>query len=159
MSTTTDSEFDFKKIIAWALVIALGSVVFVVAVIAIAKAAKGHKPIDPEAVNLRIAPVATVKIAAPAAAGGAARSGEQIYKGACAACHDAGVAGAPKLGDKGAWSARLAQGLNGLMKSATAGKNAMPPRGGSDASDSELTGAVIYIANQSGGKLKDPAAK
>ncbi len=159
MSATTDSEFDFKKIIAWALVIALGSVVFVVAMISIANMAKGTKPIDPEAVSLRIAPVATLKIAAPVTVGGAARSGEQIYKGACSACHDAGVAGAPKMGDKGAWAPRLALGLNGLLKSAIAGKNAMPPKGGSDASDTELAGAIVYIANQSGGKFKEPAGK
>ncbi len=159
MSAPTDSEFNFQKIIAWALVIALGSIAFVVAMISIANMAKGHKPVDPEAVNLRIAPVATVKIAAPVAAGGAARSGEQIYKGACSACHDAGVAGAPKLGDKGAWAPRLALGLDGLLKSATAGKNAMPPKGGSDASNTELAGAIVYIANQSGGKFKEPASK
>ena len=159
MSATTDSEFNFQKIIAWALVIALGSIVFVVAMISIANMAKGTKPVDPEAVNLRIAPVAALKIAAPVAAGGAARSGEQIYKGACSACHDAGVAGAPKLGDKGAWAPRLALGLDGLLKSATAGKNAMPPKGGSDASDKELAGAIVYIANQSGGKFKEPAGK
>ena len=159
MSATTDSEFDFKKIIAWALVIALGSVVFVVAMIAIANTAKGTKPVDPEAVNLRIAPVAALKIAAPAAAGGAARSGEQIYKAACSACHDAGVAGAPKLGDKGAWAPRLALGLDGLLKSAIAGKNAMPPKGGSDANDTELAAAIVFVANKSGGKFKEPAGK
>ncbi len=159
MSTTTDSNFDFKKIAAWALVIAIGSVVFVATMIAIANAAKGHKPVDPEAANLRIAPVAMLKIAAPVAAGGAARSGEQIYKATCSACHDAGVANAPKLGDKGAWAPRLALGLDGLLKSAIAGKNAMPPKGGSDASDTELAGAIVYIANQSGGKFKEPAGK
>ena len=159
MSATANSEFDFKKILVWALVIALGSVALVVILVSIAGAVKGHKPVDPEAVNLRIAPVATVKMAAPVAAGGAARSGEQIYKSACSACHDAGVAGAPKLGDKGAWAPRLALGLNGLLKSAIAGKNAMPPKGGSDASDTELAGAIVYIANQSGGKFKEPAGK
>ena len=159
MSTTSNSEFNFQKIIAWALVIALGSVALVVFLVSIASAAKGSKPVDPEAVNLRIAPVATLKIAAPVAAGGAARNGEQIYKGACAACHDAGVANAPKLGDKGAWAPRLALGLDGLLKSALAGKTAMPPKGGSDASDTELAGAIVYIANKSGGKFKEPAGK
>ena len=150
---------QFQKIIAWALVIALGSVVFVVAMISIANTAKGTKPVDPEAANLRIAPVATLKIAAPVAAGGAARSGEQIYQAACAACHDAGVAGAPKLGDKGAWAPRLALGLDGLLKSAIAGKNAMPPKGGSDANDTELAAAIVFVANKSGGKFKEPAGK
>ena len=159
MSATTDSEFDFKKIIAWALIIALGSIAFVVTAITIAKAVQGNKALDPEAANLRIAPVATVKIAAPVVAGGAARSGEQIYQLTCAACHDAGVANAPKLGDKGAWAPRLALGLDGLLKSAIAGKNAMPPKGGSDASDKELAGAIVYIANKSGGKFKEAAGK
>ena len=159
MSATTDSEFDFKKIIAWALIIALGSIAFVVTVITIAKAVQGNKALDPEAANLRIAPVATVKIAAPVAAGGAARSGEQIYKAVCGACHEAGVAGAPKTGDKAAWAPRIALGLDGLLKSAIAGKNAMPPKGGSDANDVELARSIVYIANKSGGNLKEPAAK
>lgn len=115
---------------------------------------------DDEAANSRIAPVARVEIAA-ASAGAAAgnRSGEQIYKAACSACHDAGVANAPKLGDKGAWAPRLALGLDGLLKSAIAGKNAMPPKGGSDANDAELARAIVYLANKSGGNLKEPAVK
>jgi cytochrome c5 len=159
MSATTDSEFSFQKIMSWGLVIALGGVATVVALVSIANAAKGGKRVDAEAVNLRIAPVAVVTIAAPVAAAGAERSGEQIYKGACSACHDAGVANAPKLGDKGAWAPRLALGLDGLLKSAIAGKNAMPPKGGSDANDTELARTIVYMANKSGGNLKEPAAK
>ena len=160
MSATTDSEFSIQKIASWGLVIALGGIATVLALVSIASAVKGSgKRVDAEAVNLRIAPVATVTIAAPVAAGGAARSGEQIYKSACAACHDAGVANAPKLGDKGAWAPRLALGLDGLLKSATAGKNAMPPKGGSDATDIELARTIVYMANKSGGNLKEPAAK
>lgn len=127
----------------------------------VAALAMGGRPKgDDEAANSRIAPVARVEMAAAsvgAAAG--ARSGEQIYKGACAACHDAGVANAPKLGDKGAWAPRLALGLDGLLKSAIVGKNAMPPKGGSDASDTELARAIVYLANKSGGSLKEAAAK
>lgn len=115
---------------------------------------------DDEAVIRRIAPVASVTLA-PASSAVAAgnRSGEQIYKVVCGACHDAGVAGAPKLGDSGAWAPRLKQGLDGLMKSATAGKNGMPPRGASDANDTELARAIVFMANKSGGNLKEPAAK
>lgn len=159
MSATTDSEFNIQKIASWGLVIALGGVATVVALVSIASAAKGSKPVDAEAANLRIAPVAAVKIAAPVAAAGAERSGEQIYKAACAACHDAGVANAPKLGDKGAWAPRLALGLDGLLKSAIAGKNAMPPKGGSDANDTELARTIVYMANKSGASFKEPAAK
>lgn len=160
MSAIANSEFNFKKIIAWGLIIALGSIAFVYAMVTIARAAKGVQPPDPEAVNSRIVPVARVEFGS-AAAGVAAgdRSGEQMYKAACVACHEAGVANAPKLGDKAAWAPRLALGLNGLLKSAIAGKNAMPPRAGSDANDTELARAIVYMANQSGGNLKEPAAK
>jgi cytochrome c5 len=86
-----------------------------------------------------VAPVATQPTAA--AAGG----GEALYKQACFACHAAGVAGAPKLGDKAAWAPRLAQGAPQLVQSAIKGKGAMPPRGGSSASDAEIKAAVDYM--------------
>lgn len=132
--------------------------VFAVSVTAFAMG--GRPKGDEESANHRIAPVARVQMAAPASAPAAGtRSGEQIYKASCAACHDAGVANAPKLGDKAAWASRLAIGLDGLVKSAITGKNAMPPRGASDASEGELVRAIIYMANRSGGSFKEPAAK
>ncbi|MCV5950370.1 c-type cytochrome, partial [Escherichia coli] len=69
--------------------------------------------------------------AAPAAAGGEAKAGgvPALYQQACAVCHAAGVAGAPKLGDKAAWGARLASGVDGLTASVIKGKGAMPPKG------------------------------
>jgi len=117
----------------------------------------GSKRIDQEEVVARIQPVAKVELAAAGAAAGT-RSGEQIVQAACNACHMAGVAGAPKIGDKAAWGPRIAAGLNGLLKSAIAGKNAMPPRGGSDATDTELARAIVYMANQSGASFKEPVA-
>lgn len=115
---------------------------------------------DDEAAAKRIAPVARVELA-PAASGAAAgnRSGEQIYKAVCGACHEAGVAGAPKFGDKAAWAPRIKTGLEGMMKTAIAGKNGMPPRGASDANDAELARTIVYMANKAGGTLKEPAAK
>ena len=131
-----------------------------VLVLSVSAIAMGGRPAgDPEAANQRIAPVARVELAAPAAAAGGERSGEQIYKAICGACHEAGVANAPKLGDKAAWAPRIALGLDGLMKSAIAGKNAMPPRGGSDANDTELVRTIVYMANKSGASFKEPAAK
>ena len=160
MSATTDSEFKIQKIMSWGLVIVLGGVVTVVTLVSIASAAKGGKPGDDEGANSRIAPVARVELAAPSAGAAAGnRSGEQLYNTTCVACHAAGVANAPKLGDKAAWAPRLALGLDGLLKSAIAGKNAMPPRAGSDANDTELARAIVYMANKSGGNLKEPAAK
>jgi cytochrome c5 len=114
---------------------------------------------DDESANKRIAPIARVELSAAAPAAAGSRSGEELYKAICGACHDAGVAGAPKTGDKAAWAPRIALGLDGLMKSAIAGKNAMPPKGGSDANDVELARAIVYITNKSGGNLKEPAAK
>lgn len=117
----------------------------------------GSKRIDQEEVVARIQPVAKVELAASGAAAGT-RSGEQMVQAACGACHMAGVAGAPKIGDKAAWGPRIAVGLNGLLKSAIAGKNAMPPRGGSDATDTELARAIVYMANKSGASFKEPVA-
>ncbi|MGZ5774975.1 c-type cytochrome [Ramlibacter sp.] len=91
------------------------------------------------------APVAqTVATAAPAAGAG---NGEALYKQVCVACHAAGVAGAPKFGDKGAWAPRVAQGLPALYNSALKGKGAMPPKGGSAAPDAEVKAAVDYMAS------------
>ncbi|TFZ06940.1 cytochrome c5 family protein [Ramlibacter henchirensis] len=83
--------------------------------------------------------------AAPQAAAAGGGAGEAIYKQACFACHAAGVANAPKLGDKAAWAPRLAQGVPTLVQSVVKGKGAMPPRGGSTASDADLSAAVEYM--------------
>ncbi len=115
--------------------------------------------VDEEAVNQRIMPVAQVSIAAASGGAGVERTGEQLYQVTCVACHGTGAAGAPKLGDNAAWGPRLKLGLSGLLKSAIMGKNAMPPKGGSDATETELAHAIVYMANKSGGSLKEPAAK
>ena len=138
------------------------AVVTVLACAVSAALAMGSSPkVDEEAVASRIQPVAKIELAA--AGGDAAkgtRSGEDIVKAVCAACHQTGAAGAPKIGDKAAWAPRLAQGLDGLVKSATAGKNAMPPKGGAaDASEIELARAIVFMANKSGASFKEPAGK
>ncbi len=85
-------------------------------------------------------------------------SGEQVYTAQCAACHAAGVAGAPKFADNGAWGARIQTGYDALLHSALAGKGAMAPQGGGNFSDLEIGRAVVYMANAAGGKLNEPAA-
>jgi cytochrome c5 len=105
------------------------------------------------ATNAAPAPAAAAPPApAPGAAGAAPQaasggSGEALYKQACFVCHAAGVAGAPKLGDKAAWAPRLQQGVPALVQSAMKGKGAMPPKGGSNASEQELRAAVEYMVN------------
>ncbi|NHZ90181.1 c-type cytochrome [Massilia sp. CCM 8733] len=85
-------------------------------------------------------------------------AGDAVYTANCAACHTAGAAGAPKMGDAGAWGARIAQGYDTLVKHAIEGIRAMPARGGNpDLDDVEVARAVVHMANQSGAKFKEPA--
>ena len=86
------------------------------------------------------------------------RAGEEVFKGQCAACHATGAAGAPKVGDAGAWGPRLKQGFDTLVQSALKGKGAMGAQGGGDFNDTEIARAVAYMANQSGGKFEEPKA-
>ena len=76
-----------------------------------------------------------------------AADGKAVYDATCAMCHAAGVAGAPKFGDKAAWAPRIAQGLPALYNSALHGKNAMPPKGGSSAPDADVKAAVDYMVS------------
>ena len=98
------------------------------------------------------APVVAMVIPASAPAGAAAAApsgGEGVYKAACVACHAAGVAGAPKLGDKAAWSKRLATGKAALYEHAIKGFNAMPAKGGNTAlSDADVKAAVDFLVAQ-----------
>ena len=120
--------------------------------------AMGAKPKEnDEAVATRIQPVAKLELAPPTGSGPkGARAAEEIVNSVCAACHQTGAAGAPKIGDKAAWAPRLSLGLDGLLKSATAGKNAMPPKGGADLTDNELARAIVFMANKSGASFKEP---
>ncbi len=113
--------------------------------------------LTPEAVSARIQPVGKVEFGA--AGSGAAKGGEEIVKEVCSACHVAGVANAPKLGDKAAWAPRLKLGVDGLLQSVIKGKGAMAPRAGTGLSDQELARAIVFMTNQAGGNLKEPAAK
>jgi len=98
-------------------------------------------------------PAAPVVVVAAAAAAPAAPTkagagvGEALYKQACVACHAASVAGSPKFGDKAAWAPRIKTGLDMLTASVIKGKGAMPPKGGSAASDTDIRAAVEYMVN------------
>ncbi len=123
--------------------------------------AMGSKPKeDEEAVNARIQPVAKLRLgaAAPANSNKGNRSGEDIYRAYCTSCHATGAAGAPRSGNKADWAPRIGVGLDVLTKTSIAGKGAMPPRGGSDATDEELVRAIVYMANKAGANFKEPAS-
>ena len=87
-------------------------------------------------------------------------AGGEVYKAVCAACHDSGAAGAPKTGDTAGWAARLGQGYDTLVKHAVQGIRAMPAKGGNpDLDEIEVARAVVFMANQSGAKFKEPEVK
>jgi cytochrome c5 len=87
------------------------------------------------------------------------KSGEDVFKGQCAACHASGAAGAPKFGDKVAWGPRIKTGYPALLNSALKGKNAMAAQAGGEHEDVEIGRAVVYMANAAGAKFAEPAAK
>jgi cytochrome c5 len=87
------------------------------------------------------------------------QNGQAVYTSTCVACHGTGAAGAPKVGDAGAWSARIAQGYDTLVQHAVQGIRAMPAKGGNpDLDEVEVARAVVYMANQGGAKFKEPEA-
>jgi cytochrome c5 len=110
-------------------------------------------------IRARIAPVGTVCVqgeeecgessAAAQTASSGPRAAEEVYSSACAACHNTGAAGAPKLGDASAWSGRVDKGLETLVSHAINGFNAMPAKGGcSSCSDEEIEVAVEYMLDE-----------
>jgi cytochrome c5 len=86
----------------------------------------------------------------------ALKAGEEVFKAQCTACHTAGVAGAPKLGDAAAWGPRIKTGLESLLNSALKGKGAMGPQGGGDFDDLEIARAVVYMTNKAGASFPEP---
>ena len=105
----------------------------------------------------RIEPVGQVRTSLPEtaqaaiAAPAAPRSGEELANGACAACHSAGVAGAPSFADQAAWDQRATVGLEALVASVVNGKGGMPAGGGSDYSEAEITRAVEFMTGLGNG--------
>jgi len=74
----------------------------------------------------------------------------RTYRTACASCHMTGAAGAPKTGDKAAWKARIAQGMDTLVTHAIKGIGAMPPKGGRpNLTDDQVKAVVAYMVDES----------
>ncbi len=154
-------------------VVVLSFVIPVVLIIMLVKLViGGQKPADnPEAILQRIKPVGEVRLGPPAAPGAAPSApavasaapgatapaatagppdGKKVYQTVCAVCHVAGVAGAPKFGDKAAWAPRIQNGVDSLYASVVNGKGAMPPKGGNASlADAEIKAAVDYMVAES----------
>ena len=112
--------------------------------------------VDPElATAVRIQRVGTVELRD---ANRPLQAGDAVYNAQCAACHAAGVVGAPKFGDAAAWAPRIGQGYDTLLTHALQGKGAMAAQGGGAFSDLEIGRAVVHMVNAAGGKLAEPAA-
>ena len=114
------------------------------------------EPVDTiEDIAMRIKPVvslddmrSSMKVAS-VANDSANQSPDQLYQGACLACHTTGAAGAPKIGDVAIWKERGAKGLDALVSAAINGIGAMPPRGGSQYDDDQMRAVVEYILAES----------
>ena len=140
--------YSSQKIMIITIVVAI---VLIVVIWPLSMLGKGGTTTDSsDDAELRIQPVARVEMQkAVAITDGKPRDGATIYNSICKACHEAGLAGAPKTGDRTAWAARIATGNAALLKSAINGKNAMPPRGGAaDLSDAELKAAVGFLVGK-----------
>ena len=133
-----------------------GIVLLVMFVTAEKRPAAGSDAMSPQAVAERIRPVGVVEVK-DASDLASLKSGEQVFAAQCSACHASGALGAPKLGDAGAWAARIKTGLNALIHSALAGKGQMPPQSGGDFSDYEIARAVVFMTNKAGAGFTEPA--
>ncbi len=121
------------------------------------KVGAGSDTLTADAISKRIAPVAGFELV-DANAPRVLQSGEDVYKATCATCHNAGTAGAPKLGDKEGWAKYIKEGYETMLKVALEGKGAMPAKGGNPGLDDlEVARAVVYMANQSGANFDEPA--
>lgn len=147
-------QHDRKFVISFLAVLGvLGGITAVIMVIAAWITPRYDDGLALKRIEDRIRPVGQVVTdpalllkATPAAAARAAYSGAEVVAKVCGACHQSGVLGAPRVGDAGAWGRRKAAagGLEGLVKSAIAGKGTMPARGG----DASLSDAEIRAALQ-----------
>ena len=165
MSASHDRKFFDTFMLVLGILLGITIALIILARVIAANTSLAHKqedPVFPQEVAARISPVAKVAVAgqdnsalAPEAAAApvvAAEDlpGETVYNQACVACHGAGIAGAPKFGDKAAWAPRIAQGADTLHKHAIEGfqgkAGLMPPKGGrTDLSDQSVINAVEYI--------------
>jgi len=149
------SDASFGKVFAGTLAGMVALTIFLIVLAHFVGGGTVRSDVQIEAENAvvmaRTAPVGGVAVGdvadqIAAAAPAETMSGEQVYTMACAACHAAGVAGAPKLGDSAMWEPRIAQGNEVLYEHAINGFNAMPAKGGNASlSDESIKAAVDYM--------------
>lgn len=168
MSAEHDRKFFDTFMLVLGILIGIAILLYVLARIIASGTQEKHvitDPVNQAVVAERIAPVAKVAVAgqdnsalAPVQAAAAEPAkelgGEEVFNMACMACHGAGVAGAPKYGDKAAWGPRIAKGMDTLHKHSLEGFQGtagfMPPKGGrADLADKSIMNAVDYMVTGS----------
>ncbi len=160
----SDAGYSFGQIVLAAFVGIVGFVLFYLLVAKIFGVTDTIEVAEPTAAISKteenIKPVATVELAAAGAGAGAEKGGEEVVKAVCSMCHAAGLMNSPKIGDKGQWQPRIAQGYETLVKHAIDGIRSMPARGGNPSlTDGEVASAVAYMANAAGANFKAPTPK
>ncbi len=158
MFIKTQKQLVIVVVLAFAIPIAL--------IVSLSQLVTGMKPpgsaeADSQLLS-RIKPFGEVTIADASSPKGNL-SGEQVYQTVCKTCHEPGIAGAPKVGDKAAWAVPIKRGYETLVQHAIAGfqeaGKVMPPKGGNpDLADIEVQRAVVYMSNRSGANFKEPPA-
>ena len=146
--TTQQRRFGIQALITVLALLLLGTACSEKETTAPRDAAPATQVAEPEATAPEpvAEPAATQAAAEPPAA---SVDGQKIYQSSCQACHVAGVAGAPKLGDKEAWAPRIAKGNDALFLSVKNGLKAMPPKGTCmSCSEDELRAAMEYMVKQ-----------
>ena len=122
-------------------------------------ASKNNPALSDEAIARRLKPVGDVEVV-DASAPKVEKPGKEVVAAVCGACHATGALNAPKIGDKAAWAKLISAGLPRITQTAIKGIRQMPARGGNpDLSDIEIERAIVYMADQSGGKWIEPISK
>jgi cytochrome c551/c552/cytochrome c5 len=146
------------------IVVVLAFVIPIALIVLLSQLVTGMKPpgsaeADSQLLS-RIKPFGEVTIADASSPKGNL-SGEQVYQSVCKTCHEPGIAGAPKVGDKAAWAVPIKRGYETLVQHAVSGfqeaGKVMPPKGGNpDLADIEVQRALVYMTNRSGANFKEP---
>lgn len=165
MSEDHQHESPIKTPKQLIIVIVASFVIPIALIVMLVSLVTGGKRVDeqglalkPESIAERIKPVAAVNLKATDGPK-VFLSGQEVYTQNCKACHEAGVANAPKFGDAAAWAPRLKQGYDTLVNHSVNGIRAMPARGGNgDLADYEVARGAVYMTASAGGTFKEPAA-
>lgn len=163
MSSQVDKSVVTTSVTLLSALVLLATVLFLVAALigVVNSVAPDDGSRKQTAVLDRIQPVARVSTALPKPAGEVKMTGQEVYNKVCAACHAAGVLGAPKIGDKTLWEPRFAQGLDTLVTHAVTGIRAMPAKGGDPSlTETHIKDSIIYMLGETGIKVDAaPAAE